>query len=74
MALTLQEFKEHQSNAVALQRLALWYAERGEDRVSKDILAAASRASKVRPTKEAPAAPESAPVAPVKTTAKEKAA
>lgn len=71
MALTLEQFKEHQANAVALQRLALWYAERGEDRVSRDILAAANRASKIRPMKEAPAAPQAAPV---KAIAKEKAA
>ena len=76
MALTLEEFKQHQDNAVQLQRLALWYAERGEDRISRDLQAAAFRASKLRPMKETPAAEQPAPVGPVAAvkTTKEKAA
>lgn len=75
MALTLEEFKQHQDNAVQLQRLALWYAERGEDRVSKDVQGAAFRASKLRPAKETPAAEQPASAAPAAVkTAKEKAA
>lgn len=75
MALTLEEFKTHQNYAMELQRMALWYAERGEDRTSLDVQAAAFRASKIRPTKETPATDPApaAPVAAVKT-AKERAA
>jgi hypothetical protein len=62
MALTLEEFKTHQNHKLSISTLALWYAERGEDALSRDLLTAALRASKIRPTKETPAA-ESASVA-----------
>lgn len=74
MALTLEQHQNLQPAILAVQRLALQFAELGEIRVAKDPLAAATKASRLRPAKEAPAAPESAPVAPVKNIAKEKAA
>lgn len=75
MALTLEEFKAHQNHKLSISTLALWYAERGEDALSRDLLTAALRASKLRPTKETPAV-DPAPAAPVGAikTAKEKAA
>lgn len=73
--LTIQTLKEAQAHVLTLQRLALWFAEQGQNRISTDIQGAALRASKLRVPKETPAADPApaAPVAAVKT-AKEKAA
>lgn len=73
--LTLQTLKDAQAHVLTLQRLALWFAEQGQTRISTEIQGAAFRASKLRAPKEAPAADPApaAPIAAVKT-AKEKAA
>lgn len=73
--LTLQTLKEAQAHVLTLQRLALWFAEQGQNRISTDIQGAALRASKLRAPKETPAADPAlvAPIAAVKTT-KERAA
>lgn len=67
--LTIETLKEAQAHVLTLQRLALWFAEHGQNRISTDIQGAAFRASKllVKP------AADPAPPAPAKST-KEKAA
>ena len=69
--ITLQTLKEAQAHVLTLQRLALWFAEQGQNRISTDIQGAALRASKLRAPKETPAAEQPAPAI---TTKKEKAA
>ena len=53
MPLTLEQYNALQPRVLEVQRLALYFAELGEQRVSRDLLAAATRASKIRPTKAA---------------------
>ena len=64
MALTLDQYNELQPYVLTLQRLALRYAELGELKIAKDLLTASVKASRLRPTKETPAA-DPAPAAPV---------
>lgn len=71
MALTLDQYNELQPHVLTVQRLALRFAELGETKVAKDLLAAATKASRLRPTKEASAPAQPAPAA---STSKGKAA
>lgn len=72
MALTLDQFNELQPHVLTVQRLALRFVELGETKVAKDLLAAATKASRLRPTKETPVAEQPAPA--VAKPTKEKAA
>jgi hypothetical protein len=47
-----QVHAETRAHARELQRLALWYSEHGEDRISRDLQTAALRVTKLRPAKE----------------------
>ena len=64
MALTLEQYTAIQPRILETQRLALFFAECGETKVARDLLAAATKASRLRPTKETPA---EVPAAPAKT-------
>lgn len=56
MAITIEQHTKLQPRIVEVQRLALEFAELGESKVSQQLLQAAVRASRIKPT-QPPATP-----------------
>lgn len=50
--MTISDWQELQQSITAMQRFALWLAERGEQQASALTLKAVVRAQRIKPTKE----------------------